>query len=123
MHPDKVTAATRVILDALRQSISENREVRDAAGVLAEWLSETVSWNQPGAARAVSSFGSRGRDMGERGRPPADLGLVIRRTELKSEACAWAVERQRMLDRGADRDEQIRPVDAELLDRARDLRG
>ncbi len=123
MHPDKVTAATRVILDALRQSISENREVRDAAGVLAEWLNETVSWNQTGAGRLAGPVGARSREMGERGRPPADLGLVIRRTALKAEACAWAVERQRMIDRGADHDEQIRPVDAELLDRARDLRG
>jgi len=122
MHPDKVVAATRVILDALRQSISEDREVREAASVVAEWLNETVSWNQSGGASSPAA-GRGPRDFAERGRPPADLGLVIRRTRLKAEACAWAVERQRLLDRGADRDSEIRPVDAELLDRARDLRG
>lgn len=129
MHPDKVVAATRVILDSLRQSITTNPEVRDAAGVLAQWLTETVSWAPQGASSngSAPAAGPRGYQPGaapmDRGRPPADLGLVIRRTRLKAEACRWALERQLMIDRGADRDSEIRPVDAGFLDRARELRG
>lgn len=122
MHPEKVSAATKVVLDALRQSIARDRKVREAAAVLAEWLQETVSWNE--ADGALSGNGAEpGRTGPDRGRPPADLGLVLRRTKLKADACRWALERQRLLDAGADRDEEVRPTDARFLDRARDLRG
>lgn len=123
MHPDKVVAATRTILDALRQSISQDRQVRDAAGVLAEWLNETVSWSGDRSGGFQPSAAPGGRAPFDSGRPAADLGLVIRRTRLKAEACRWAIERQLLIDRGADRDEEIRPVDARFLEQARELRG
>jgi len=124
MHPDKVVAATRTILDALRQSIAQDRQVRDAAGVINEWLNDTISWSGGDrAAGFAAPGGTNGRTMLDRGRPAADLGLVIRRTRLKAEACRWALERQLLIDRGADRDEEIRPVDARFLEQARELRG
>jgi len=122
MHPDKVVAATRTVLDSLRQTISQDRQVRDAVGVITEWLNETVSWSG-GADRSASFSAPNGRAPLDRGRPAADLGLVIRRTRLKAEACRWAIERQLLLDRGADRDEEIRPIDARFLEQARELRG
>jgi len=126
MHPDKVSAAAKVVLDALRQSIARDRKVKEAAAVLAEWLQENVSWSD-----ADAGFSSNGPDQSragaiappDRGRPPADLGLVIRRTRLKADACRWAIERQRLADAGASHDEEIRPTDARFLDQARDLRG
>ncbi len=124
MHPDRVVAATRTVLDSLRQTISRDREVSDAVGVIAQWLNETASWS--GGDRGASTGGPGGDSrpmMMDRGRPPADLGLVIRRTRLKAEACKWAIERQLMIDRGADRDEEIRPEDARFLDQSRELRG
>ncbi len=125
MHPDKVVAATRTVLDSLRQSISQDRQVREAVGVITEWLNETVSWSggERSGGGGFSSGGPNGRPTLDRGRPAADLGLVIRRTRLKAEACRWAMERQLLIDRGADRDEEIRPTDARFLEQARELRG
>jgi len=50
-----------------------------------------------------------------------DLPLIIQRCRLKAEGTRWAVERDELLRDGADFGEEIRPVDAEIIEQAKAL--
>ncbi len=50
-----------------------------------------------------------------------DLPLIIKRCRLKAEGTRWAVERDELLRDGADFGEEIRPVDAEIIEQAKAL--
>ena len=50
-----------------------------------------------------------------------DLPLIIKRCRLKAEGTRWAVERDELLRDGADFAEEIRPVDAEIIEQAKAL--
>ncbi|MBI1310513.1 hypothetical protein GC176_04330 [bacterium] len=50
-----------------------------------------------------------------------DLPLIIKRCRLKAEGTRWAVERDEQLRDGADFAEEIRPVDAEIIEQAKSL--
>jgi hypothetical protein len=50
-----------------------------------------------------------------------DIPLIIKRCRLKAEGTRWAVERDELLRDGADFGEEIRPVDAEIIEQAKAL--
>lgn len=50
-----------------------------------------------------------------------DLPLIVKRCRLKAEGTRWAVERDELLRDGADFAEEIRPVDAEIIEQAKAL--
>jgi hypothetical protein len=87
--------------------------------------------------RAFETFDSSGQpdsiehasqDGGDRDSRPRysdvaddDLPLIIKRCRLKAEGTRWAVERDELLRDGADFAEEIRPVDAEIIEQAKAL--
>ena len=96
------------------QQVSEN---------LAAAVSDKPVSADPPATIDQSGTADDDRDLKPRYSDVADddLPLIIKRCRLKAEGTRWAVERDEMLRDGADFAEEIRPVDAEIIEQAKAL--
>lgn len=95
----------------------------DAQQTVPIWGLEGAAPSGPGGALAERAAHEERRAVAvarERA-PEPDLPRLIQRCRLKAEACRWAVKRQQRLREDADFQTVIRPSDAALFDRAREL--
>lgn len=115
---DQLKSALMTIARELSLAAQSDPQMREVLHSAAAWLSEATAGH--GAARDEHLR----KPADDRNRPEIsddELSLIVERCLLKAEGCRWAVERDDMLQDGADFGSEVRPIDHDIIEQARGL--
>lgn len=122
LRPEDVACATAELItsapiaDTATQRRANRGDVLEPKPSPVDLASLTFA-QPPSAAPANEQYGTRLAFVAS----PENLALIEARCRIKAEACRWQLKRQRLLEDGADFRTEIQPLDAEIIDRARNV--
>lgn len=108
--------STAPITDTATQRPANRGDVLEPKQSLADLAGLTFA-QPPSAAPAHEQYGTRFAFVAS----TENLALIETRCRIKAEACRWQLTRRRLLEDGADFRTEIQPLDAEIIDRARNM--
>jgi len=111
----------RRLLRELEDEIQQKPELKRVAALAGRWLLEAAGSDRGPSSSLDRPQRSSDDQYEERDQRVPSLDVVRSRCKLKSEACAWAIQRRMLEAQGANHQEDITPRDRVFLDKAREL--